>query len=180
MLKKTISAAKRIVSNRGVHKSGKEFYFEDKKTGRCGVTDGYCLVMYGEGENIEALKATNGHPDRKTEHVDVSRLFEGWEEDSHNGPISRYRFVDCEYYSLKQVGELCKEARDAGKSVQLTEDFKCNPALLKDTCEAMGGKAFTFWLPNDAYMQETRKVFLPLVITNDEVRESWGLVMRMR
>lgn len=169
MKKTSITAMTRILKGNS-NPYGKEgFYFTDTVTGKMGVTDSFCAIMY-DGEPEFEIDA-----DFKHREANVTRLFEPFNNEFHEW----YSDERTENISVKEIIELNKAAKkrrseDDHWYYAKNFDVNFNINLMRDVCEALDCKTVGIYYP---YRPAGTNVYKPIVIIGEK---GMGLVMPIR
>lgn len=167
MKKTSIAAVNRILKGKSNPYDKEGFWFEDTITGKIGVTDSYCAVMYDNGVEVDGYE--NQHA------VNVSKLFEPFNDNFHEW----YSDDRMENLFVKDVIDMAKEIKKNKKDEYewyRQEKFGIifNINLMRDVCEALDSKTVGIYYPFNPLEARFMK---PIVIIGEN---GMGLIMPMR
>lgn len=167
-LKKTsIAALTRILKGNSNPYGNEGFYFTDTITGKMGITDSYCAVMYDNAIEIDS--------EFRQREANVTKLFEPFNNEFHEW----YSDDRMENISVKEIIELNKAAKKRRSEDDLwyyakNFDVNFNINLMRDVCEALDCKTVGIYYP---YRPAGTNVYKPIVIIGEN---GMGLVMPIR
>lgn len=169
MKKTSLAAFTRILKGNSNPYDTEGFYFTDTVTGKFGVTDSYCAVMYDNEVDIEI------DPNFKHREANVTKLFDPFNNEFHEW----YSDDRAENIPAKDVVEKQKELKknkgnDSMWYCQNTFGIRYNVNLLRDVCEALDCKTVGIYYPA---IPIGNKFYKPIVIVGEN---GMGLVMPMR
>lgn len=163
------SAAKRILNGKSNPYDKEGFWFKDKQTGRYGVTDSFCMVMYDS-----YVLCVNDVEDSPID-VNASKLFEPFNDGFHEW----YSDDRMDNIPVSEIVKTCKEAKkDKNGNPEWhrreRHGIYFNVNLMRDACEALGCKTVCIYYPFKPFGSNTQK---PIVIIGET---GMGLVMPLR
>lgn len=170
-LKKTsLAALTRILNGKSNPFDKEGFYFTDTATGKFGVTDSYCAVMY---DTYTIVK----FPTDETPHhtVNISKLFEPFNNEFHEW----YSDDRTENILVKDIIESQKAVKknkndDSMWYCQIKYGIRYNINMMRDVCEALDCKEVGVYYPFSVY---DTKYMKPIVIISEN---GMGLIMPLR
>ena len=170
-MKKTSEAAVNRILNGKSHFCGEKegFWFRDKETGKNGVTDSYCMVMY---DNYVLCVSDS---DDAPIDVNASTLFNPFNNEFHEW----YSDDRTENISVKEIVDQCKEAKKHKNDNDLwyyanKHGITFNIQLMRDVCEALDCKEVGIYYPFPVVEKNYMK---PIVVISEN---GMGLVMQIR
>lgn len=179
MKKTSVAAVNRILNGKSNDHGKSGFWCKDKETGKIGVTDSYCCVVYDhnvdlsefdlahspylEGNNLESPFPTN-----------VSDLFKPFNDEFHEW----YSDDRMENIAVKEIINTAKETKknkneDSAWYRQEKFGIHFNINLMRDVCEALDCKEVGIYYPYSVY---EKKYMKPIVIIGEN---GMGLVMQI-
>ena len=182
MKKTSIAAANRILNGKSNPYDKAGFWFKDQKTGKIGVTDSYCCVMYDHNVDLSDMDTSHSpyfddfECNRESPFpTDVTKLFEPFNNDFHEW----YSDDRMENLLVKDVIDTCKAAKkDKADNSTWYEQKKFgiifNINLMRDVCEALDSKTVGIYYPFNPLEARFMK---PIVIIGEN---GMGLIMPMR
>lgn len=169
-MKKTSEAAiARILKGKSNTLDKEGFWFKDNATGKNGVTDSFCMVMY------DSYTLCISDPSDAPINVNASQLFEPFNNEFHEW----YSDDRTENILIKDIINLQKEAKknkDEDPNWYQVERFGIcfNINMMRDVCEALDCKEVGVYYPFSVY---DTKYMKPIVIISEN---GMGLIMPLR
>lgn len=180
MKKTSIAAVNRILNGKSHFCEDRTgFWFEDTTTGKIGVTDSYCCVMYDYNIDLSNFDTTQSPyltEEKKSPFpTNVSKLFDPFNNEFHEW----YSDDRMENILVKDVIDMAKQAKKNSKDDpnwyhHTKGGVTFNINLMRDVCEALDSKTVGIYYPMNPY---DAKFYKPIVIIGEN---GVGLVMQMR
>ena len=177
MKKTSIAAVNRIVKGTSNTYDVEGFWFKDNETGKYGVTDKYCCVMYDCNTDLSefAEDIADGKYTHEGFEIDANRLFYPFDNQYHEW----YSDEQMDSMLVKDIIEKSKAAKknkgnDSQWYVMNDYGIRYNIELMRNVCEALDCKTVGIYYP---FRPIGKEIYKPIVIIGDT---GIGLVMPMR
>lgn len=179
MKKTSIAAVNRILNGKSNPCDKLGFWFVDQHTGKFGVTDSFCCVMYDSNIDLSGFDMADS-PYLKDGYespfpTDVSRLFNPFNNEFHEW----YSDEHMDNIPVKEIIEQSKEAKKNKKDDSQWYNVNkygihYNIELMRAVCEALDCKTVGIYYPANPI---DVKYYKPIVIIGDT---GIGLVMPIK